>query len=54
MFRASAPPFRLKRLCWYRDASFKNLKQTPADLPTVRYKLALDDGSIQLSHGKIA
>lgn len=54
MFRASVAPFKLKRMCWHTDANFKNLKQSPAEPPTVTYKLARDDGSIRFSPEKAA
>jgi type IV secretion system protein VirD4 len=54
MFKAAAPPFRLKRLCWHTDANFKNLKQSPTEPPTVTYKLDRDDGSIKFSPEKAA
>ena len=47
IFRKGAPAFRLKRNCWYADANFMNLEQTPVEPPTVTYTLDRDDGSVK-------
>lgn len=52
MFRAGAPPFKLKRMYWHADANFRNLKQAPPELPTVTYRLDRDDGSIKFATEK--
>lgn len=49
MFRKGAPAFRLKRNCWYADANFATLEQTPAEIPAITYDLKRDDGSIEFS-----
>jgi type IV secretory pathway TraG/TraD family ATPase VirD4 len=54
VFRASAPPFKLKRLEWYADPNFKNLKQDPTEIPTITYRLSRDDGSIKLKGSQTA
>ena len=47
MFRAGAPPFKLKRMRWFEDANFKHLEQPPPVLPIVTYEVERDDGSIK-------
>ncbi|UEM08134.1 type IV secretory system conjugative DNA transfer family protein (plasmid) [Skermanella rosea] len=48
VFRATVPPFLLKRLRWYEDRHFKRLIGRPPELPRVTYQLARDDGLIRL------
>jgi type IV secretion system protein VirD4 len=48
MFRASAYPFLLKRLRWYKDRNFKRLVGPPPEPPVITYRLDRDDGSVQM------
>jgi type IV secretion system protein VirD4 len=48
MFRASSPPFHLKRTQWFTDPHFKDLKDTWVRPPVVTFEMRRDDGSIHL------
>jgi hypothetical protein len=41
-------------MCWYTDPNFKNLERIPPALPSVGYKVELDDGTIRFKKDKDA
>ena len=54
MFRASAPPFHLKRTEWFSDRNFKNLKANWVRPPRIVFSMKRDDGTIKLPNSHTA